>query len=113
MLTIDNNDPMAVEEDGAPETLDFWDVVNVLSIEEMFPHLEAEDVAELEALVSDRRRLHRQANELIRLQPDRIHQTCLDLCRAMNEVERRIKSILLARVHYTHMVDVEAEAVKP
>lgn len=98
-LQIYNNDTWAVENEGADEWLDFWDVVSVLSVQELFPWKEEDECEEIELLIKDRNKIIHQANELKKLMPNRQHQTELDCKWAIAKIEKKIKNLLGTHVN--------------
>jgi len=93
-LEIFNNDVIGVEQFGQPEMLDFWEVVKEsMGGHDFFPHDSALG-DDLDALISDKNRIWKQANKLVEIMPNRKHQTLLGYRRAMDEIEKKCAKIL-------------------
>jgi len=104
MLTIDNNDIVAIEEFGAPDELYFWDVARVLCAEEMFPWLDEDETTEVNLLIGDYRRLNNQAEELMRVVPKYSEKVGKQSERLISIVEKQIAKIARHNVHYRQKI---------
>ena len=97
MLTIDNPDWQAVREGFGDETVDFWDLPNIV---EHFYSVDADEpeAKELAALVEDYFRVNRQCRQMCELVPAaaaKYQSQCAD---AVNIIERNVKRLLGSRV---------------
>lgn len=99
MLTIDNNDVYGVKR-GAPAELEFFDVVNHVFVDELFPYLDEDEVREVELLIEDYHRLHSQCEALMRLVPLTAGKVSKQTEGLLRDVEKRIAKIIRLNIYY-------------
>lgn len=100
MLTIDNNDVYGIENYNAPEELEFFDCINHVWVDELFPYLDEDEVLEVELLVKDYHRLFHQCEELMRLVPLTAVKVSTQTDELINIVEKQIAKIIRHNIHY-------------
>jgi hypothetical protein len=97
MSLIINNPDWQMVEEGADETLNFWDHASI----EILDIGEFDDGAdEVSALINDYHLVNKQCQALIALMPEKESSLKNDLKIAVNEIEKKIKKVCGIRVDF-------------